>query len=580
MNFIEKKYLAIKYLHFTDEEEFNAAMKEITILSKLQRYGNIVKLIGVPHIEYQDKEIYIVMECADKSLSKVIEENKHKVKYEHFLQIFSDLAYGLSHAHKNNCVHLDIKPGNVLLFQKQNRSKIKKIQKFNVDVPDFVYKLTDWGSGTSNNFGKTTRLKTGMTFTTAYAAPELLLDDKKVNFQKCDVFSLGMTMICCCGLSLNDIKHISSISKQQKFAAEIEEIIGTIDAEYGDTIKNLLRNMLKFEYHERIDIEKVVEILKNLGEKKEKKQEDAQPVEFIKISLPSSSVPENKRQEHAPDFSNAKPITNVPNYLNDNSRTALDRFGEFKYAKEEDKSLPYLEPYESENGAIYIGQWKNGLRHGRGKQYSKDGSIYEGEWFNDKINGKGRLIYGDGNVYLGDWLNEKAHGYGEYFHLDGGKYAGEWFEDKRHGKGYETWSDKASYEGQYQIGKRHGKGTYHWADGSIYEGNFSKNIIQGFGKFRWSDGRIYEGNWENYKMHGKGIYIWVDGQKYEGEYVNDRKEGYGIFEWPCGKKYKGNWINGKLHGPGMYVSSGGEEEKGEWLYGKWVKSILEDNIEN
>lgn len=38
---------------------------------------------------------------------------------------------------------------------------------------------------------------------------------------------------------------------------------------------------------------------------------------------------------------------------------------------------------------IYNGEWKAGVRSGRGKSISKDGAIYEGSWDNDQKNGKG-----------------------------------------------------------------------------------------------------------------------------------------------------------------------------------------------
>lgn len=61
-----------------------------------------------------------------------------------------------------------------------------------------------------------------------------------------------------------------------------------------------------------------------------------------------------------------------------------------------------------ENGAVYIGEWKNGLRDGKGMQTWPDGSKYEGSWLEDKANGKGRLIHADGDIYEGDWVNDKV----------------------------------------------------------------------------------------------------------------------------------------------------------------------------
>ena len=39
--------------------------------------------------------------------------------------------------------------------------------------------------------------------------------------------------------------------------------------------------------------------------------------------------------------------------------------------------------------AIYIGEWKNGKRYGKGKQYWDTGSFYEGYWQDNVYNGKG-----------------------------------------------------------------------------------------------------------------------------------------------------------------------------------------------
>lgn len=51
-----------------------------------------------------------------------------------------------------------------------------------------------------------------------------------------------------------------------------------------------------------------------------------------------------------------------------------------------------LEPYKFENGSVYRGMWKYGMKHGFGQQYWPDGNYYEGLWKNNMKHGKGRLI--------------------------------------------------------------------------------------------------------------------------------------------------------------------------------------------
>jgi hypothetical protein len=56
----------------------------------------------------------------------------------------------------------------------------------------------------------------------------------------------------------------------------------------------------------------------------------------------------------------------------------------------------------------YVGEWKNGNKHGRGNCSFADGSRYEGEWKSGSQHGQGARIYPDGARYEGEWLNGRA----------------------------------------------------------------------------------------------------------------------------------------------------------------------------
>jgi hypothetical protein len=65
----------------------------------------------------------------------------------------------------------------------------------------------------------------------------------------------------------------------------------------------------------------------------------------------------------------------VPEITNPNTKIILEQLGPFKYESDPEMNkecaeLPTLSPYELDSGAIYIGQWKLGNRHGKGKQVS------------------------------------------------------------------------------------------------------------------------------------------------------------------------------------------------------------------
>ena len=82
------------------------------------------------------------------------------------------------------------------------------------------------------------------------------------------------------------------------------------------------------------------------------------------------------------------------------------------------KGGPFLYPADS----YYLGQYKNNLRHGRGKCSFASGSFYEGEWYEDKPHGRGRFITPGGDWYLGNVNLGFAEGKGRLTHYDGVSY--------------------------------------------------------------------------------------------------------------------------------------------------------------
>ena len=64
--------------------------------------------------------------------------------------------------------------------------------------------------------------------------------------------------------------------------------------------------------------------------------------------------------------------------------------------------------------SIFVGSWRNNLRHGHGKCIFADGSEYEGEFQRGFFEGYGVLTYSEargGGFYAGDWTKgEKKFG--------------------------------------------------------------------------------------------------------------------------------------------------------------------------
>ena len=403
-----------------------------------------------------------------------------------------------------------------------------------------TYFLADWSKFTSK----------APTFQRLSSAIETKRQAQK-NFSQ-EVSKLGSMLLVLHGV---DPKYLEALVEANK-STELNNVIDGLNI--SEALKKLLKRMFSKDLNSRPTLGELINLPISSQVNQPEEYKKADDVGQQKDGKDDNGIP----------FSFAKALGSVTPNQNDKVSHILSRLGEFKYTEDETKD-PYLGPYEiCGNGAIYIGQWKDGKRHGRGTQIWPNGARFEGHWKNDKAQGKGRFIHENGDVYEGDFVNDRANGKGVFIHTNGVKYEGEWLEDLQHGMGIETWPDGSFYNGSYSKGKKRGKGVYTWADGSRYEGEWKNNCIDGIGVYNFADGRRYEGSWENNMMHGEGTYSWADGRKYIGNYVNHKRHGHGTFIWADGRKYVGEWKDGVQHGIGVYTDGSGVERKGEWVEGK------------
>lgn len=164
------------YLDNNNNEKLQDSLKEIGILSRCN-HPNIINLYGY---EIKNYEVSYVMDLMESNLETYL-KNKNLTDSRFVLDLYYSLLDALYYLFINfNIMHRDIKPQNILL----NGSK--------------EIKLADFGTVK----GYKGILKSKIVGSLYYIAPELskaMNESKKfeatANFSKCDVFSLGMTIL-------------------------------------------------------------------------------------------------------------------------------------------------------------------------------------------------------------------------------------------------------------------------------------------------------------------------------------------------------------------------------------------------
>ena len=124
------RYVAIKILRpeFTKDEKFIENFIRESQAAAGLTHPNIV---GVYDVGREGNIYYIVMELVEgKSLSEIIEE-KGKLGYKQAVDYAIQIAQALSLAHKNQIVHRDVKPHNVLV----TNQGVAKLADFGIAMP-------------------------------------------------------------------------------------------------------------------------------------------------------------------------------------------------------------------------------------------------------------------------------------------------------------------------------------------------------------------------------------------------------------------------------------------------------------
>ena len=224
--------------------------------------------------------------------------------------------------------------------------------------------------------------------------------------------------------------------------------------------------------------------------------------------------------------------------------------------------------------------------NGKGKEYDKytNKFIYEGEFLNGERTGKGKEYYlnipaqyEDENIYIENMKNDRKLKFeGEY--LQGKKWNGKGYNkngnilyELKDGNGYireyfEYEYELLKFECQIRNGELNGKGKENSIFCQpIFEGDYlNGNKWNGIG-YNINSNKKYE------LKEGKGYFheYYSNGNlKFEGNYLNGQRNGKGKEYYKNGRvKFYGEYIDGRRHGSGIkYHYNGDLMFKGEYEY--------------
>ena len=249
-----------------------------------------------------------------------------------------------------------------------------------------------------------------------------------------------------------------------------------------------------------------------------------------------------------------------------------------------------VKEYNNYDELIFEGEYLNGVKNGRGKEYEVGSLIFEGEFLNGKRNGNGKEYWQGILKFEGQYLNGERNGKGKEYdengelisekeYLNGNileykGYKDENGQDKGEGKEFDILFNMLIYEGEYLNRKRHGKGKEYFSEKLIFEGEYKNNkrwdghgydnkgniiyeLKDGKGLIKEYDSNgilIFEYEYSNGEITGRGKLYDSDGfLEYEGKYLNGEKNGWGK-EYNSYSSYEGEFLNGKKHGKGKEIN--------------------------
>lgn len=227
------RFVAIKILkqEYSEDTKFVAKFRGEAQAVASMSHPNIV---GIYDVGEEDGLYYIVMELVDGiTLKKYIEE-KGKLSVKETVGISLQIANGLDAAHRNNIIHRDVKPQNILIAR------------------DGTAKVSDFGIAKAASSNTITANAMGSVH---YISPEQARGG--YSDEKSDIYSLGVTMyeMLCGDLPFTGESAVAiALAHIQEDAVPLAAMNASIPKGLSDIVNKCMQKKTELRYLSAVDL--------------------------------------------------------------------------------------------------------------------------------------------------------------------------------------------------------------------------------------------------------------------------------------------------------------------------------------
>lgn len=332
-------------------------LKEARTISQLD-HPNIIKIHDI--FEENNTAYYVMEYIEGENLSELV-KRQGALPEATAVAYIKKVADALAYIHARSINHLDVKPGNIMLRQRDQQ----------IVLIDFGLskQYDDVGSQTSS---------TPVGISLGFAPIEQYRAGGVAQFTpQTDIYSLGATL------------YWLVIGKTPPPADEVLEGLPPMPSNVSVSVKQAIESAMKVNKKDR---PQSVEVFLNLFDKKKSAPQPSPSPKNVRQNDEETRVLQKESQQ--------------PAALNGYHKKKFDDGsvyeGNFVNGRPEGKgTMKYV------GGASYIGEWHYGLREGEGTWNYPDGGSYIGSWVRGRRHGRGTLKKKDGTVIVGEWKDDR-----------------------------------------------------------------------------------------------------------------------------------------------------------------------------